>query len=312
MRLITHTLFSALLLLALATSINAQQPFIHITNDGNIRGHMTDVNHSSVNGNPNALLFVTQHYGQYNNHQVGVWYNSGKWTIYNEDKKAMPNGTKFNIMSVMPSDNAFQHKAQGGNISANSTIINHPACNNNPNAVLLVTQNWTGSYNAKPIGVWYNGTNWAIFNQDRSTMPQGANFNVLVLSQGFSSQLNANVDVLSATDAGKKNQWGSYLTTTSMNNPNAVIFTTQNWQTNGPYNPHVTAVWYGGSNWTIYNQDKQTLPTNAKFNTVSFGSASSSNAAANNNAGGDKKKKSEVEKMADEIGKFIKDAKKKN
>jgi hypothetical protein len=308
---ITTKLIALALLCLISFSPFAQQPFIHSTNSSNIRGHMTDINHSSVNGNPNALLFVTQHYGQYNDHQIGVWYNSGKWTIYNEDKKAMPNGTKFNVISVSPSNNAFQHKAQGGNIRGNSTIINHPATNNNPNAILFITQNWTGSYNPKALGVWYNGSNWAIFNQDRSAMPNGANFNVLVLNQGFVSELNANVSIESATDAGKKNQWGPYLTTTSLTDPTAILLTTQNWQTNGPYNPHVTAVWFGGNSWTIYNEDKQPMATNAKFNTLNFGKAAQANAATKETPG-NKKKKSQVEQMADEIGKFIKDAKKNN
>lgn len=83
----------------------------------------------------------------------------------------------------------FVHRATAGNISANSTYLDNPSINNNPSAILSVTQNWNpgsgvGTYNNHPIGVWYdpNAKKWAIFNQDRSSMPEGAAFNVEILS----------------------------------------------------------------------------------------------------------------------------------
>ena len=84
---------------------------------------------------------------------------------------------------------AFVHRAVAGNISNNYTTINHPHCNNEPNAILIVTQNWNpsgtgGTYNDNSIGVFYipGIGRWAIFNQGGSleTMPVNAAFNVLV------------------------------------------------------------------------------------------------------------------------------------
>lgn len=84
---------------------------------------------------------------------------------------------------------SFVHRATAGNITANSTYLDNPSTNNNPNAVLSATQNWNpgggvGIYNDHPIGVWYdpNVKKWAIFNQDQASMPEGAAFNVAVLS----------------------------------------------------------------------------------------------------------------------------------
>jgi hypothetical protein len=72
--------------------------------------------------------------------------------------------------------------------SGHSTYLDDPPTEGNPNAVLVVTQNWnpggsSGKYNDHPIGVWYNNnrSKWAIFNQDRAAMPVGADFNVAVL-----------------------------------------------------------------------------------------------------------------------------------
>ena len=81
---------------------------------------------------------------------------------------------------------AFIHRAVAANINAHTTTINHPHCNGDPNAILIVTQNWNpggvgGTYNSHPIGVYYTGAAWAIFNQDIVNMPVNATFNVLVI-----------------------------------------------------------------------------------------------------------------------------------
>lgn len=85
-------------------------------------------------------------------------------------------------------DAVFVHRATPGNISENSTYLDNPLANGDPNVVLYVTQNFNpggeaGTYNEHPIGVWYDESRqrWAVFNQDRATMPDGAAFNVAVL-----------------------------------------------------------------------------------------------------------------------------------
>ena len=85
-------------------------------------------------------------------------------------------------------DEVFVHRATPENLSENSTYLDNPLTNDDPNVVLYVTQNWNpegnvGIYNEHPIGVWYDDSRqrWAIFNQDRGTMPDGAAFNVAVL-----------------------------------------------------------------------------------------------------------------------------------
>ncbi|CAN5562862.1 hypothetical protein BH24ACT21_BH24ACT21_01740 [soil metagenome] len=87
-------------------------------------------------------------------------------------------------------DAIFTHRSNPDNISDNSTFIDNPSTNGNPDAVLQVTQNWNpegsgGTYNNHPVGVWYNGdrNKWAIFNQDRAAMPEGSAFNVSVLEE---------------------------------------------------------------------------------------------------------------------------------
>ena len=81
---------------------------------------------------------------------------------------------------------AFIHVATAANISANYTIIHNSLCDGDPNAILLVTPNLSPQgalavYNNHPIGVWYNGSNWTIFEQDVAGVPVNAAFNVLII-----------------------------------------------------------------------------------------------------------------------------------
>jgi len=87
-------------------------------------------------------------------------------------------------------DAVFVHQAAPENIAGNSTYLDSPRINDDPNVVLYVTQNWNpggggGTYNEHPIGVWYDPSlqRWAIFNQDLEAMPEGAAFNVAVLEE---------------------------------------------------------------------------------------------------------------------------------
>src|SRR5829696_2309628 len=70
-------------------------------------------------------------------------------------------------------DAVFVHRATPENISANSTYLDNPQTNDDPDVILYVTPNWnpgggSGTYNDHPVGVWYdaNAQRWAIFNQD--------------------------------------------------------------------------------------------------------------------------------------------------
>jgi hypothetical protein len=79
----------------------------------------------------------------------------------------------------------FIHRATAANIAGHVTIIDHPHCNNDPNAILIITPNYnpsgTGSvYNNHPVGVYYAANRWRIFNQDFGVMAENAAFNVLV------------------------------------------------------------------------------------------------------------------------------------
>lgn len=84
-------------------------------------------------------------------------------------------------------DYVFVHRADPSSISANSTYLQSPALDGEPDAVIFITQSWNpgggaGAYNEHPVGVWYDSEReqWAIFNQDRAPMPEGVAFNVAI------------------------------------------------------------------------------------------------------------------------------------
>src|SRR5688500_10320127 len=79
----------------------------------------------------------------------------------------------------------FVHTATVANVLGNWTTISHPSLDGNPNAIVLITPNWNpggvgGTYNDHEVGIYYTGTNWAIFNQDLALMPAGPAFNVYI------------------------------------------------------------------------------------------------------------------------------------
>lgn len=164
----------------------------------------------------------------------------------------------------------FVHQAVSANVSFNWTVITNPLTDGNPNAVLLVTPKWGGRYPPAvlsiynhPIGVWYTGTKWAIFNQDLASMNTFSDFNVQVL--------NACPSVFVHRADGSNTSF--HITTIdnplANGNPNALLFVTPNWNpggVGGVYNNHRIGVYYNGSRWNIFNQDFANMPAGASFN----------------------------------------------
>ncbi len=110
--------------------------------------------------------------------------------------QAAPNGTALELRTggaikvtgagLGTGTPVFIHRAVAATISGNTTTIDHPLSNNDPNAILIVTPNWNpaggaGVYNPNPIGVYYTGTRWTIFNQNLVGMVTNSAYNVLVV-----------------------------------------------------------------------------------------------------------------------------------
>ena len=260
---------------SLASSLRVQ--FVHIATTANINSFWTTIDHPLTNGNPDALIIVTQNWNPgeacacvYDNHPVGVWYTGGKWVIFNMDGAAMPPNAAFNVIIPTAGSNAFVHQATAGNTNGNWTGIDNSLTNGNPNAIVLATPVYNpggtgGTDNIHNVGVWYTGTQWAIFNQDHAAMPSGAAFNVLVLAEA------PGVFVHKAT-SGNSSANSTLIDNYLLNdNPNAIVFITPNWNPGGVGNTYLDkpiGVWYTGSRWAVFTQDVSDMPANAAFNVL--------------------------------------------
>jgi hypothetical protein len=150
------------------------------------------INNAAINGNPGALIFITHNWGTgyngisvYDTSAVGVWCNGGIWYLYNEKTyTVMAANMSFNVFVADTTGGAaFVQTTTASNIAADYTTIDNPLTNGNSSAVLIVTHSFSGGlYDTVPLGVYYNGSKWAIFHEDQSPMVPGQTYNVLVAS----------------------------------------------------------------------------------------------------------------------------------
>lgn len=174
--------------LAGRTGVFENVSFTHSATAGNIVGNSTEIDNARTNSQPAAILQVTPNWnpggsgGTYNDHRTGVWYNAGRWLVFNQDLAAMPNGAAFNVF-VAPtgSPNSFTRVVGA---SSSDVLLDHPLLNENRCAQALVTHNYAPGnvYNDHAFALRYVNGRWWIESVDpgRPTFPVGAAFNVTV------------------------------------------------------------------------------------------------------------------------------------
>ncbi len=202
-----------------------------------------------------------------------MWYTGSSWAIFHEDGTPIPAGATYNVLGVpattFSNGNLYVHTATAANTSGDSTYLDDSFVNNDPNAVIIATQNWNAGgscgcvYNNHQIGVWYNSWSgrWGIFNEDGSAMPVGTSFNVEVLSSPTSGVF---------TQQATSTSYISFINNASTNNnPGMLLFVTPNWDVNGAcgciYDNHPLGVYYAGGEWSIYHQDIAAMTVGAAF-----------------------------------------------
>lgn len=178
-----------------STGAKGAATFVHRTAPQNTNANSTYLDHPSANDNPDAFVLITPVWepegSEVNNARpIGVWYNveRARWAIYNQDLSLMPSGAVFNVtVSEQPGGALFVHRVASEEVPDNTTYLDHPLTNGEPEAILQVTPNWNpggrgGVYDDHPVGTFYDPDEkkWAVFNQDAAPMPNGAAFNVAV------------------------------------------------------------------------------------------------------------------------------------
>jgi hypothetical protein len=158
--------------------------FIQTATTANSFGDSTEIDTSLTNNQPTYELFVTPNWSAgdnhiYDTHALGVWYSFGHWLIFHEDGTPIPVGASYNVFA-RSSGYSFFHIATHFNSTFDWTEMNDLAINNNPNAPVLVTANFTGNvYDNHVLGVYYlPDGHWSIFHEDTTAIPAGATYNV--------------------------------------------------------------------------------------------------------------------------------------
>lgn len=164
--------------------------------------------------------------------------------------------------------NVFIQQANADNTSNNFTVINATLTNKNPNAGIFVTQNITPNgngqqFNPHETGVWFENTNWAIFNEDDMQLAQQSAFNVWIPK-------NANATFIQQASTANISGSGTAINNPQVNgNPNVILLVTQVWNpggTGGVFDPHPVGVTYDNGSWVIFNEDGAAMPPQASFN----------------------------------------------
>jgi hypothetical protein len=275
-----------------SASVTVTSHFIY-TAQGNTL-FVAPINNDATNGEGNALLFVTPNYSAggvcgcvAQTVPIGVIYNlfgGQQWAIANLDESTtIAAGSTYNVLVVQKSSGSvFVQTATTANTLGGATYIDSPQTNANPKAKLLITSNYdpggtNGFLNDHPIGAYYNSSlqKWGILNEDGSSMPVGAHFNVMIGSKAS----NGGTEVVEK--AKSSNSAGSFVLINSpetIGNPNAAVFTTPNSDpgaTGSNFDASTTGVEYFQSptdNWAVFQEDGSTMSLGYSFNVLSFSS----------------------------------------
>jgi hypothetical protein len=265
----------------------SQAVFIQSALTGDMTGQILYIDrekHPDVS-NRNVLVFVMPNFidspknpGVYYDYPIFVAWTGSQWSINkNRAMDTIPFGAVFNVQILDEDEgsNAFIHTATAENTSEYWTVIDsekYPLASD-PNALVFATFNLSassgrGTYVVNPIGVLYINGQWAIYNRDLADMPEGAAFNVQIVTPGT----NAFVYTVNNTI----NNW------TAIKGPNdspiidanALIFVMPRGtpEDNGVIYDQNIGVWLNGSIWVIFNQKENKdapsipVPDGVEFN----------------------------------------------
>jgi len=136
-------------LLLISSQVQGQSAaFVHEVNpitDLADNGLTTVIDHPSVNGKPEMLLFVQPILGGWNTASpvpksvlVDYDYAQRRWKIVSETGDLIESRTRFNVLAVPPGPKAFVQRVSAR--ADRAMIIDHPSTNGNENARVFFTK----------------------------------------------------------------------------------------------------------------------------------------------------------------------------
>ena len=165
-------------------------------NEGSFGPSTTVIDNPLFNGSDPGPFAVLSNYWNpnaiYNNQNYGFYYDTtlDQRGIFHETSTApIPDGAAFKVLITGTGTERFDHQTDASNITNNWTTLDHPSLNNNPDATFVFSHYW-GSFGVDSqvnlnvvLSAWYTGSNWAIYTEDQSPMPEGAAFDIIIAEQ---------------------------------------------------------------------------------------------------------------------------------
>jgi len=164
------------------------------------------------------------------------------------------------------SDIIYTHIATADTNRSNQTILDHPDLNGNPDANIVITHNWSpnGVYNTNVTGVWYDGSNWTIYNEDFNVnMIEDSAYNILISKDGgFTTHTVTNTT----------SNFSLHDDPITNNKPDLNPIITTYYNPNSIYNNNNISTFYGtNQQWGVWNESSgDALPLNASINILAY------------------------------------------
>jgi microsomal dipeptidase-like Zn-dependent dipeptidase len=166
----------------------------------------------------------------------------------------------------------FTHTVTKQNISCNydCTILDVPELNNNPEAIIWVTPILEKGVNLNPhpIGVYYFGKKWNIFNLDQKVLPEGSKFNVQYFAKPDSTHFKYSI-----TNENIRKDGSSYIDHPALaNKPTVQFLLFPSWMPvdGGTTNRYEIKVQYDSvaGKWVIRNINERYLYARVAYNII--------------------------------------------
>jgi len=270
-------LYAVLFLMMMYGSLSSQTYFgpnyLHLCSPLNSIGDFTLLDPSILGNNPADKIIFTHLWGdptigheEYMLKSHGLWWTGDTWSIFNETEAELDTNLAFNVLNANINGTAFTHTVTSGNVNLNWSDIDNPLLNGHPDVLFFISKTWgNGIYDTAHVGIWYDHytDKWAIYNENKlDSLKVNSTYNIFIPDAGTTAYKHV------ATD----NYYTTNLDNPLLNdNPDAMIFVVHDY-TNSPGNEGYIndeiGVWYDGSNWTIYNENIDTLFPGATFNVL--------------------------------------------
>ena len=226
---------------------------------GNSVDDYTIIDNPNTNGNPNAILIVTPRWPPTTSMTTmpsasGMPAATGRSSI--KTRAAFRRAPPTNVKVYSVGSGVFRWSAASSTLNGNLTYITNSLIPAGASAKLLVTPVYDSNnvYDNYPIGTWWSGSSWTVFNQKASIaasapMPANAAFNVVsvsgsgVFTQAASgSNMSGDYTIISATPRPTDAPTPCRMPPRCTRPLASTIITT-------------SASDYTGGHWAIFNQD---------------------------------------------------------